>query len=288
MMFIQLIANSLIAGSIYSLSAFGFTLIYGTMRFFNMSYGVTFMAGAYLFYIFKNLLNFPFPLALGLSMATLSFLMVLLDHYSFRRLRRLQAPSWAIVMASIGVAVIIEAFITTLFGSDVRMVRTGIQQGYKIAGATITPTQLTILCVSVVFVWGIWLFLKMTRMGKAIRATANDPHMATVIGIDTEEVFKFVIILGSCLACVSGVLVSLETDIEPSLGQPALLKAIVASIIGGIGNIRGALWGGILLGFVENFGIWKISAGWKDGIALALLLLFIMMKPSLFGIEEAT
>lgn len=125
-------------------------------------------------------------------------------------------------------------------------------------------------------------------MGKAIRATANDPHMATVIGIDTEEVFKFVIILGSCLACVSGVLVSLETDIEPSLGQPALLKAIVASIIGGIGNIRGALWGGLLLGFVENFGIWKISAGWKDGIALALLLLFILMKPSLFGIEEET
>jgi branched-subunit amino acid ABC-type transport system permease component len=112
-MFIQLIANSLIAGSIYSLSAFGFTLIYGTMRFFNMSYGVTFMAGAYLFYVFKNLLYFPFPLALGLSMATLSFLMVLLDHYSFRRLRRLHAPSWAIVMASIGVAVIIEAFITT-------------------------------------------------------------------------------------------------------------------------------------------------------------------------------
>jgi branched-chain amino acid transport system permease protein len=66
------------------------------------------------------------------------------------------------------------------------------------------------------------------------------------------------------------------------------LKAIVASIIGGIGNIRGALWGGILLGFVENFGIWKISAGWKDGIALALLLLFILMKPSLFGIEEET
>jgi branched-chain amino acid transport system permease protein len=191
-------------------------------------------------------------------------------------------------MASIGVAVIIEAFVTTLFGSDVRMVRTGIQQGYKIAGATITPTQLTILFVSIVFVWGIWLFLKMTRMGKAIRATANDPHMATVIGIDTEEVFKFVIILGSCLACVSGVLVSLETDIEPSLGQPALLKAIVASIIGGIGNIRGALWGGLLLGFVENFGIWKISAGWKDGIALALLLLFILMKPSLFGIEEET
>ena len=282
----QLIMNSLIAGSIYSLSAFGFTLIYGTMRFFNMSYGVTFMVGAYFFYIFKNLLGIPFVGALLLSMTCISGAMLLLDHYSFYKLRRVRAPSWAIVMASIGVAIILEALITTIFGSDVHMVRAGIQRGYTVAGATITPNQLTILCVSVFFMLAIWAFLKRTRIGKAIRATANDPHMAAVVGIDTEKVFKIVIILGSCLACVSGVLVSMETDIEPSMGQPALLKAIVASIIGGIGNIRGAMWGGILLGFVENFGIWKISAGWKDGIALALLLFFILMKPSLFGIEE--
>jgi branched-chain amino acid transport system permease protein len=110
--------------------------------------------------------------------------------------------------------------------------------------------------------------------------------MATIVGIDTEWVFRAVIIIGSGLACLAGVLVSLETDIEPSMGQPALLKAIVASIIGGIGNVRGAMWGGFFLGFVENFGIWKISAGWKDGIALALLLVSILFKPSLFGIEE--
>jgi branched-chain amino acid transport system permease protein len=282
----QIITNSVIAGSIYSLIAFGFTLIYGAMRFFNMSYGVTFMVGAYFFYLLSTLLKIPFPIALGLSMACTSFLMIIIDRFSFSRLRQINAPSWSIIMVSIGVAIILEALITTIFGSDVRMVRTGIQQSYTFAGATITPNQLSILYVSILLMFVIWLFLKKTKMGKAIRATANDPHMATVIGIDTEKVFKVVITIGSCLACVAGVLISLESDIEPSMGQPALLKAIVASIIGGIGNIRGAMWGGFLLGFVENFGIWKISAGWKDGIALALLLFFILLKPSLFGLEE--
>jgi branched-chain amino acid transport system permease protein len=282
----QLIANSLIAGSIYALNAFGFTLIYGTMRFFNMSYGATFMIGAYFFYIFRTLLSLPFSLSLVLSMGCISIVMLAIDRLSFFRLRRVKAPSWAIVLASIGLAIILEAMVTTIFGSDIRMVRTGIQRGYTIFGATITPTQLMILGLSIFFTLTILLFLKKTKIGKAIRATANDPHMAAVVGIDTENVFRFVIIMGSCLACISGVLVSLETDIEPTMGQPALLKAIVASIIGGIGNIHGAMLGGLLLGFVENFGVWKISAGWKDGIALALLLLFILMKPSLFGIED--
>lgn len=285
-MVVQIIGNSIIAGSIYALTAFGFTLIYGTMRFFNMSYGVTYMVGAYFFYLFKVFLGFPVPFAICLAMAATALLMIFIDYLSFFRLRRINAPSWAIVMCSIGIAIILEALITTIFGSDVRMVRAGIQRGYTVAGATITPNQLTIIGVSIFFMVIIWIFLKRTRIGKAIRAIANDPNMATVIGIDTERMFKVVIMIGSCLACVAGVLVSMETDIEPTMGQPALLKAIVASIIGGVGNVQGALWGGLLLGLVENFGIWKISAGWKDGIALALLLFFILMKPSLFGIEE--
>lgn len=282
----QLIANSLVAGSIYALTAFGFTLIYGTMRFFNMSYGATYMMGAYLFYVFNTFLRLPFELSLMLSMCFLPVIMILVDHVSYARLRRINSPAWAIIMVSMGMAIVMEAVITIVFGSDVRTVRSGIQESFSIAGATITPNQVTILYVSILLTIALWLYLKKTRMGKAIRATANDSHMAQVVGIDIERVFKVVIAIGSSLACVAGVLVSLETDIEPTMGQPALLKAIVASIIGGMGNIRGAMWGGLLLGFAENFGIWKISAGWKDGIALALLLLFILMKPSLFGIEK--
>lgn len=285
-MIAQLIANAIIAGSIYSMNAFGFTLIYGTMRFFNMSYGVTFMVGAYLFFVFIVYLKIPLYFAMILSMASTASIMILIDRLSYFKLRRVKAPSWAIVMVSIGVGIIVETIMTTLFGSDVRTVRSGIQASYSIAGATITPNQIRILYVSVILMVILWAFLKKTRLGKAIRATAIDPSMATVVGIDTERIYKVVIVIGSCLACMAGTLVSLETDIEPTMGQSAQLKAIVASIIGGVGNIRGAMWGGFLLGFVENFGIWKISAGWKDGVALLLLLIVIAFKPSLFGIEE--
>ena len=285
-MLIQLITNAIIAGSIYSMNAFGFTLIYGTMRFFNMAYGVTFMVGAYLFFAFYIYLHIPLYLAMVLSMAATSTIMILIDSFSYSKLRRIKAPSWAVVMVSIGMAIVIESVVTTIFGSDVRTVRSGIQASYTLVGATITPSQVRILYVSIILVVILWFFLRKTKTGKAIRAAAIDPSMATIVGIDIEKIYRVVIIIGSSLACVAGVLVSLETDIEPTMGQSAQLKAIVASIIGGVGNIRGAMWGGFLLGFVENFGIWKISAGWKDGIALILLLSVIALKPSLFGIEE--
>lgn len=284
-MVVQLIMNGIIAGSIYSLVAFGFTLIYGTMRFFNMSYGVTVMVGAYLFYLF-TILKIPFLLGLVLSMALTSILMILLDNFFYMKLRSRKAPSWAVCMLSIGAAIVIEAVMTTIFGSDVRSIRTGIQKSFTIAGATITPNQVTILGASIFAMFLLWLFLKKTRTGKAIRATANDPSMATVVGIDTEKVYRIVIVIGSSLACLAGVFISLESDLQPNIGSAAQLEAIAAAIMGGIGNIRGAMWGGFLLGFAENLGIWKISAGWKDGIALALLLVFILFKPSLFGIEE--
>lgn len=285
-MLIQIIINSLIAGSLYALTAVGFTLIYSTMRFFNMSYGVSFMLGAYLFYFFYTCLGISMFFALIISVASLSFVMILVDHFTLFKLRKVKASNWATMMASIGLAILIEAVVGIILSSDVRAVRTEIESSYAFLGAAITPNQVRLICASFISICSVLLFLKKTKTGKAIRAVANDAEMATVIGIDTEKIFRAVMIIGYGLACVAGAFVALDSDIEPMMGQTMQLKAIVASVIGGIGNVQGALWGGLILGFVENFGIWKISAGWKDGISLGLLVIFIICKPSLFGIEE--
>jgi branched-chain amino acid transport system permease protein len=118
-----------------------------------------------------------------------------------------------------------------------------------------------------------------------MRASANNPEMARIVGVYVDRVYLVTFSLGSALAAVAGILVSLETDIDPGIGNAVMLKAIVASIIGGIGNISGAFFGGFLLGMIENFAVWKIPGGWKDGISLILLIFFIMIRPSLFGIE---
>lgn len=125
----------------------------------------------------------------------------------------------------------------------------------------------------------LWLFIQKTKLGKAMRAVSDDPIAANVVGINPERIILTSFAIGSALAGVAGILISFETNIEPTMGFSALLKGIIASIIGGIGSIPGAVLGGFFLGLAENLGIWKISAGWKDCIAFAILIIFLLLRP---------
>jgi branched-chain amino acid transport system permease protein len=136
-----------------------------------------------------------------------------------------------------------------------------------------------ILAVSFLLLAMLWSIVNKTKMGKAIRAVADDPVGASVSGIYPERIILYAFGIGSALAGMAGVLISLETNIEPTMGLNAILKGIIASIIGGIGSIPGAVLGGFFLGIVENIGIWKIQAGWKDTIAFAVLIIFLLFRP---------
>ena len=136
-----------------------------------------------------------------------------------------------------------------------------------------------ILVVSIILMCGLWLFIQKTKMGKAMRAVADDPVGASVVGIYPENTILTAFAIGSAAAGIAGILISLETNIEPTMGFSAILKGIIASIIGGIGSIPGAMLGGLFLGIVENLGIWKIQAGWKDTIAFAVLIIFLLFRP---------
>lgn len=146
-------------------------------------------------------------------------------------------------------------------------------------GAVITDIQIMLLVVSGLLLAALWSIVDKTKMGKAIRAVADDPVGASVSGIYPERVILYAFCIGSALAGMAGVLISLETNIEPTMGMNAILKGIIASIIGGIGSIPGAVLGGFFLGIVENLGIWKIQAGWKDTISFAVLIVFLLFKP---------
>ena len=146
-------------------------------------------------------------------------------------------------------------------------------------GAVITDNQILILSVSVVLLFGLWSFIQRTKLGKAMRAVADDPMAARTVGINSERIIMYAFSLGSALAGAAGILISLETNLEPTMGLNAMIKGIIAAIIGGIGSIPGAVVGGFFLGIVENLGIWKISAGWKDAIAFAVLIFFLLARP---------
>lgn len=180
-----------------------------------------------------------------------------------------------------------QNLIQLVYGAQILTLRTGpVREGYSIFGAVITPIQILILVVSVALMILLWLFVRTTRLGKAMRAVSDDRVAANVVGINPDKTILASFAIGSALAGAAGILISLETNIEPTMGFTAILKGIIASIIGGIGSIPGAMFGGFFLGIAENLGIWKIQAAWKDSIAFLILIVFLLFRPrGIFGIR---
>lgn len=282
-MFIQLLINIFIISTIYMILGVSFGIIYNSTSFFHFTHGVIFTGGSYLIFLFKNYLGFPFwitvPLAVGMS----AILGCMIDVYIYRPLRAKNASSMILLLASLGIYVILQNVISIAFGDDTKSIRTGeVKEGLNIFEARITPIQIVIIATSIILVTVVALFLKWSKMGKAMRAVANDPELANTSGIDSNRVILWTFAIGSALAGIAGILVALDVDMTPTMGMNALMMGVVAVIIGGVGSIPGVALGALLLGLSQNFGVWKISSQWQDAIAFIILFIFLLFKPEGF------
>lgn len=282
----QLIANSLIAAGTYALIALGFNLIYATTKFFNLAHGAMAVAGGYVVFFLLGTfagMNVIFAVAIGALFA--GFLGWALDRVVYRKLRKRKASNMVLLVASLGAFTVIQAVIAMIFTSQFQTLSNSVSGNvYQIFGAAITETQVFILASALIITAGLILLLKKTMFGKSVRAVSDDEEVAKIVGINTDRVIGWVFFIGSAVAGLAGVLVGFDTGIQPTMGMNLLLKGVVAAIVGGVGDIWGALLGALLLGFAENFGIWKISGEWKDAIAFVLLILFLIFRPK--GIIE--
>lgn len=279
-MIIQIIINGLIAGSIYALIALGFTIIYRTVKFFHFAHGIVYTAGAYFAYTFLRISHLNFTLSFFLSIILTAILGIAIDRSVYYPLRKQKAASLIYLLASFGIFIFLQNLIQLIYGAQILTLRTGpVKEGHQILGAVFTDIQIWILVTSIILMILIWLFIKKTKLGKAMRAVADDPAAASLVGINPERIIILSFGIGSALAGIAGILISFETNIEPTMGFGAILKGIIASIIGGIGSIPGAVLGGFFLGIAENLGIWKIPAAWKDTIAFAILIVFFIIRP---------
>jgi branched-chain amino acid transport system permease protein len=181
------------------------------------------------------------------------------------------------------VFIFLQKLIQLIYGAQILTIRTGpVKEGYHFLGAVITDIQILILLVSIILMILLWLFIQKTKLGKAMRAVSDDPIGANVVGINPEKIITISFAIGSALAGAAGILISFETNIEPTMGFNAILKGVIASIVGGIGSIPGAVLGGFFLGLAENLGVWKIQAGWKDAISFLILIIFLLIRPQGF------
>lgn len=276
----QLIVNSIIAGSIYSLIALGFNLIYGTTRFFNLAHGVLAAVGGYVVFYTTSKLELGIVASTVIGVLFAGFVGYILDKSIFSTLRKRKASSMVLLVASLGIMTALQAIIAMIFTSQFQTLSTGHDtKVYDIFGGVITNIQVIILVSAILIMIGLTLLLKYTRFGKAVRATSDEEQVAKIVGIDTNKIIGWIFFIGSAIAGFAGIMVGLDTGIEPIMGLSLLLKGVIASIIGGVGSIYGGVIGAFVLGFVENFGIWKISGEWKDAIAFGVLILFLLCRP---------
>jgi len=279
----QFIVNGLIAGSVYALVALGFSLIYGTVRFFHLAHAGVYTAGAYLMYTFFILWELPFFVSIIIACILTGLLGIGIEYSIYKPMRNKGADKLTFLIASLGIFICLQNLISLIFGDDVKNIRMNIvSEGHKILGARITDIQIIIILTSLFLFVGVYLILKYTRIGKLISAVANNQMLASTAGIDIQKVIYFTFFIGSILAAFASILVSLDLDMTPMMGFNTLLYGIIAVIIGGYGNILGAYLGGIFLGLLQQLGVWQLTTKWQESIAFIILLLFLLFRPQGF------
>lgn len=276
----QLLLNILVSTCAVVLTSVGFALVFSTTRFFHFAHAAVYTAGAYAAFACARWGGVP-PVAAAFISLVLSILLgCLMEWAIYRPLRQRAASSLVLLIASLGLYIALQNVISLVFGDESRSLQShAVTVGYDLLGARITGTSLLMIVVSVILVTAVMLVLRWTGLGRAMRAVANDGELARIHGLKTDQVILATFAIGSGLAGMAGILIALDTSMSPTMGVNALMMAIVAVVIGGVSSIPGVLMGSLLLATTQQLAIWTLGSQWKDAVAFAVLLLFLLLRP---------
>lgn len=289
--FFQHFINGITLGGVYALVALGYTMVYGILKFINFAHGDILMVGSYVGLFVYNAMRagysngaitiFAFFVAMLVAMVFCALLGMGIEKIAYKPLRK--APRLAPLLSAIGVSYILSNTSQLLFGAHSRKLEYPFDNTPITMGSvSITPHQVLVLVVSAVTMVALMFFVNKSRLGKAMRATSLDQDAALLMGINVNHIISLTFAIGSALAAIAGMLVSLDFKVYATMGTMLGLKAFVAAVVGGIGSIPGAMLGGIILGLLETFGIalLHIPLGFKDTIAFLVLIIILIVKPN--------
>jgi branched-chain amino acid transport system permease protein len=283
----QQLFNALSLGSVYALFALGFTLVFGVLGVVNLSHGAVFMVGAYAALQAVTKLNLPLAGALAVAFAASGLLGLVIDALVLRPLRARNAPHLIPMIATIGLAIALNSLAQGLFGAENLRFPAEVlpQQTLSFAGLHVTLLELGIIVLSFGLMAVLLLVLRGTQFGRALRAIAESPKAAALLGINVGGLFMLTSFAAAGLGGVAGVLIGLYSNaLFPLMGQPILHKAIAVIILGGMGDIRGAMLAGLFLGFAEVLSVAYIGSTMRDAVAFGLLFAVLLLRPKgLFG-----
>ena len=276
--------NGLMAGSVYVLVALGMVLIYGVMHVLNFAHGVLLTVGAYLCHFFFTRVTGSYLLAILLSLVALALLGVALERAVFRPLRGNLRNQ---VIASLGLIFAIEHLVIALWGPNALLMRVPATEALVPIGQLRFPLQhLLVIGVTLAIVGALFVFLKRTKLGTAIRATSQDRQAAMVVGIPVERVDWMTFALGTALAALGGALIGPLFLVFPQMGDAPMVKGLAGILLGGMGSVPGAVLGGFIIGVTEALSTLFLPTDYRDSVAFAVMVLILLAWPrGLFGVR---
>jgi branched-chain amino acid transport system permease protein len=275
---LQQVLNALQLGSIYALIALGYTMVYGILTMINFAHGDLFMLGAFFCFLAATYLHLPFIPTLLVSMIGVAIVGVLIERFAYKPLR--QAPRVSAIITALGVGIFLENF-TLVFAPYPLSVPTLIKNTtWVIGGVSISSLQLLIIALSLVFMFLLDFIVRKTMVGMAMRAISWDKAIVPLMGVPMNLVISATFALGTSLGAAAGVMYSLAFPvIDPYMGVLIGWKAFIAAVVGGIGNIRGAMIGGFILGGVEILVAAFLPSTYRDFVSFSLLLVLLIIRP---------
>lgn len=286
--FVQHIVNGLSLGSIYALIALGYTMVYGILRMINFAHADVYMIGAFTAYYTARALGIETSPGIGSlvvlllsSMLVCSILGLIIERFAYRPLQN--APRLNILITAIGVSLLLEYSGQVIFGADPKVFPEVLQDSVVVSAQSVElrSFDLTVLVVSLLSMLGLQFLIKKTKLGRAMRAVSNNASVASLLGVNPSRIIAFTFVLGSSLAGIGSVLVGMKyPKIDPLMGMMIGMKAFVAAVLGGIGNVGGAVLGALIMGLSEEMVVAYLSSTYRDALAFGILILILIFKPA--------
>lgn len=277
---LEQLINGLSTGSIYALIALGYTMVYGIAKMINFAHGDIIMVGAYALYVVSMTLGLPVVPSVLLTIVACAVLGITVEKVAYKPLRK--APPLAVLITAIGVSYLLQNLALLIFNATPIPFQSVIQvPSITIGGLTISGVTIVTLTITVISMIILTLFINKTEAGSAMRAVSEDKGAAELMGINVNQTISMTFAIGSALAAVAGILYICQyQSLRPTLGALPGIKAFVAAVLGGIGNVPGAMLGGIVLGIIESMAKAYISTELSDAIVFGVLVVVLLVKPS--------
>jgi len=278
-MLIQLLINGFIMGSIYSLVSLGYALIYNTTKTFHIAYAVIYMFCPYMFLTFHNKLGLNLVSALSISIISTIILSLLIETLVYQPLEKKKSSLNIIMISSIGVMTVVINLIAMSYGSETKIINKRISESVSIGDIIITHTQLYQFVTSILILGTFLLILKYSNFGIKTRAMRDNNLLCSVFGLSISKFRILLFAVSGLFAAIGGFLVAYDVGMDPYVGMPMLLNAVVALIIGGVGKFEGPIVGGFIIGILQSLTVWVFSSRWQSAVTFVLLIIFLLFRP---------